>query len=188
METLQPPDLKNPWTWLRQAFPVRTFHTLEKVPDLPANVVDSSGISYTPFAWWDCQSYCWRTWQRCWIEEWARYSEVWPRSGMTRNGIAYRRPTLAPRISEIGSGYLPTPDKSLSHSPFSPRSMFQKVETGTRNSGAKIGSSLKWHPYALKFCKGGWIDPRLTEWMMGYPIDFTDLDSAEIVSYRKSRS
>jgi hypothetical protein len=34
-----------------QGSPVRTYHSLAKVPDLPAPVRDSSGISFEPFAW-----------------------------------------------------------------------------------------------------------------------------------------
>ncbi len=38
-----------------------------------------------------------------------RFSETWPRAGMTRSGIAYRRPIWGPRILESGSGLWPTP-------------------------------------------------------------------------------
>jgi len=37
------------------------------------------------------------------------FLETWPRSGMTVNGTAYQLPRLAPTITEIGSGLLPTP-------------------------------------------------------------------------------
>lgn len=43
-----------------------------------------------PFAWYDQSTRSWRTWQRCLIEGWARYSETWPKSGMTHNGVAYK--------------------------------------------------------------------------------------------------
>lgn len=37
------------------------------------------------------------------------FSGTWPRSGMVSNGIAYKLPTLAPRISGTGSTSWPTP-------------------------------------------------------------------------------
>ncbi len=62
-------------------------------------------------------SYCrdtlsWRTSQRCLDGEWEMYLETWPRSGMTRNGIAFELPTSVPRTDEIESGLLPTPEAS----------------------------------------------------------------------------
>ena len=69
--------------------------------------------SSRPFAWWlssnQSLSY-WRTWQRSFLEDWTEFAGRWPRSGVMRNGIAYRLPTLAPRISGIGSSYWPTPN------------------------------------------------------------------------------
>ena len=41
-----------------------------------------------------------------------RFSETWPRAGMTRNGIAYRLPPSAPLTGETASGLWPTPEAS----------------------------------------------------------------------------
>jgi len=96
-------------TWLRLASPAKTYHSLDKVPDFPASVPVSGGGFAEPFAWYDHGSRCWRTWQRCFLGEWERFSGAWPRSGMTRNGIAYRLPMLAAPTLETGYGLLPTP-------------------------------------------------------------------------------
>lgn len=109
MKILPIHDLKKMWTWLRRVSPVRTFHTLEEVPDLPESVQDYFGIYYEPFAWWDGQECCWRTWQGCLIEGLEKFSGRWPRSGMTRNGIAYQRVPLALHTDGIVSGLLGTP-------------------------------------------------------------------------------
>lgn len=71
-------------------------------------------------------------------------------------------------IEETGFGLLPTPEASLGHSPFSQQTMFLQMEGKTRKSGDQIGSSLKWHPFSVKFLRCGWINPKLTSWMMGY--------------------
>ena len=41
--------------------------------------------------------------------QWAEFSQTWPKSGMTRNGIAFERPTSVRRIDENECGLLPTP-------------------------------------------------------------------------------
>ena len=83
----------------QQAMPILT------APVLPEQAQDSSGAWLTPFAWFDPDSLCWRTWQLCFdptgSEIWEEYSEPWPPAGMMRNGIALAReplahPTIAP--------------------------------------------------------------------------------------------
>lgn len=90
----------------------RTSAVLAAVPDLPESVRDSGGSSFEPFAWFDRNTRSWRTWQRCLVEGWEQFSETWPRSGMTRNGIAFRRAPLVPLTEETASGLLPTPEAS----------------------------------------------------------------------------
>ena len=67
-------------------------------------------------ATYDQGSQSWRTSQHSLVETTGggleRFLETWPRSGMTRNGTAYRLPNLVRTITEIGSGLLPTPVKS----------------------------------------------------------------------------
>lgn len=59
---------------------------------------------------YDPGSRCWRTHQPSLIpgEDWTSFSESWPRSGMTRNGIAFPLPPSALITSEIGLWLLPT--------------------------------------------------------------------------------
>ncbi len=95
------------------ASPARTFRLLATAPALPDHVRDSSGLYYEPFAWFDQNTRSWKTWQRCFIEGWTPFSGSWPRSGMTRNGIAYRRQPLVRLTNGTGSGsFLPTPEAS----------------------------------------------------------------------------
>lgn len=101
--------LKRARTSSPRASRARTYPLLAEAPDLPAPIPGSCGRFYEPFAWFDPATRSWRTWQRCLIEGWAPYAGTWPRSGMTRSGIAFRRAALVPRTEEIGSGSsLPT--------------------------------------------------------------------------------
>ena len=95
-----------------EASHAKTFPTLAEAPAWPGPVLDSTGSWCAPFAWFDRSTQSWRTWQRCLVEGWELFSETWPRAGMTRRGIAYRRQPLAPLTKETASGLLPTPEAS----------------------------------------------------------------------------
>lgn len=189
---------------LRRVFHVRTYHTLAKVPDYPESVPVSGGRFAEPFAWYDHGSRCWRTWQRCLIEGWERYSEAWPRSGMTRNGIAYRLPTLAPLTDVTACGFWQTPvaddavERSVGkyNSRGEPKLSAQvklyptpaardyrapNKKTYAERGGGKKGEQL---PNAI----GGLLNPTWVEWLMGYPLGWTELSLSETALSPRSRN
>jgi hypothetical protein len=155
-------------------FRVKTYHSLEKAPALPAPVLDSSGHSFEPFAWFDHGSRCWRTWQRCLVEGWTQYSGAWPRSGMTRSGIAYQRQPLVLLTSGIASGsLLPTPEASntkaiaLRSAGRSPRNFLAPLPTPTArmygsNQSASSGAAVR--PSLAQMARqNNWPTPRATD-------------------------
>jgi hypothetical protein len=87
----------------------KTCPTPGRAPAYPAPVRDSGGNCFEPFAWFDPDSRSWKTWQLCLVEGWEPFSGTWPRSGLMRNGIAYRRAPLVRLTDAIGCGLLPTP-------------------------------------------------------------------------------
>lgn len=142
--------------------PVRTFHTPDYVPELPASVQDSTGNWCVPFAWYDPVTQLWRTWQLCLTGEWAPYSETWPKSGMTRSGIAYQRVPLVPFIigSESLSPLIPTPT-ACDHK-----------GSGRPRKGRGPGNNLRdWFRQSYGFL---YPPVPLVEWLQGFPIGFTD--------------
>jgi len=62
---------------------------------------------------YDRNSSLWRTSQRCFIEGWEPFSETWPRSGMTRNGIAWMLSTLECRNIGRVCGLSPIPHERV---------------------------------------------------------------------------
>src|SRR5438067_326350 len=70
-------------------FPARTSVRLDDVPGLQASAQDYGITSPVSFANYDPATCSWRTSQGSLFEEWAAFSETWPRAGMTRNGTAY---------------------------------------------------------------------------------------------------
>lgn len=89
-------------------FHAKTFLTLEKALELRVNEAVYGENIPASLASYDHQSSSWRTSQRCLVEGWTRFSETWPRSGMTRGGTAYQLQPLAPITRGIGCGLLPT--------------------------------------------------------------------------------
>lgn len=189
-------------TSLRRVFRARTCHSLERVPDLPASVRVSGGRFAEPFAWYDHGSRCWRTWQLCLLEGWERYSGAWPRSGMTRNGIAYRLPDLAPRMSATESGSL-LPTLTATGNLLSPSmqkwprhrrlATLTKRDARTLKGGkdrpGKAGGASLLQQMLNDGHTTGRLNPRWCEWWMGYPAKWTHLplQPSAIASCLKSR-
>lgn len=186
---------------LRRAFRARTYHSREKVPDLPESVPAFGGWCAEPFAWYDHGSRCWRTWQRCLIEEWARFSEAWPRSGMTRNGIAYRFQPMARPTDGTDLVFLPTPRANDAQKrgefdiknkrngfPAAVKRLFLPTlgKNETKGSSKKrfLGSA---HFRGAKMSEGlrtceadmTYLHPSFAEAVMGFPIGWGELPGVE---------
>ena len=186
----------------RQGFRVRISHSLAQAPALPEPVRDSFGHLCEPFAWFDQGSRSWRTWQRCLLEGWAIFSGTWPRSGMTRNGIAYRRPPLVPLIKEIGSGsLLPTPTakgnmmapsmaKWPAHRNLWPTPTTRDWKYGDAQAcrNVPVNGLLGRAVHSGDETRVGSLNPTWVEWLMGFPLEWTALPASETPSCRRASS
>lgn len=184
-----------------EASHARTFPTLEGAPAWQESVLDCGGRCYEPFAWYDLSTQLWRTWQRCLLEGWAQFLGIWPRAGMTRNGIAYQLTPLALPTSATASGLLPTPN-SQDYQPicWSRVERLVKGLRGRESSGTGGGCMNLQDSMAA-----GWMlrqklesrpqrgsmpraNPSYWEFLMGFPDGWTDSRPSETRSSRKSRS
>jgi hypothetical protein len=92
--------------------------SLTNPPEKPEAVVDCFGRTFVSFAWYAIEERggkligSWRTWQQSMTDTWEVFSERWPKAGIMRNGIAYRREGLEGGICEKDSIVLPTPTTS----------------------------------------------------------------------------
>lgn len=96
---------------------VADFHAKTLVTPVMERVSKVSAPAYGArsldlLANYDRHTSSWRTSQRCLVEGWTVFSETWPRSGMMRNGIAFRLQPLAPVTSGTEFGLWPTPAAS----------------------------------------------------------------------------
>jgi hypothetical protein len=143
------------------------------------------------FASYDPATSSWRTSQLSLLEEWSVYSGTWPRAGMTRSGTAYPLRPLVPLTGGTGSGLLPTPkvprgggepsgDRAgtgdlvfMARRGLWPTPHGFPKEGQARNpgpSGNELGRAVN-----LESEGSGSLNPTWVEWLMGFPLGWTDL-------------
>jgi hypothetical protein len=152
------------------------------------------------FATFDLGTSSWKTSQACLLALMgilAPYSATWPRSGIMSNGRCYLRRTAARRISAAESGLkLPTPtatqygsNRSQSDGAAVRPSLAQIAKTFPTPTAhnAKEGaypSEYNRNEPTLATHAGGKLNPEWVEWLMGWPIGWTDLKPLETDRFR----
>ena len=153
---------------------------------------NSGHDSSTPFAYFDPDSHCWRTCQGTVVSGLDRYSQTWPRSGMTHNGTAYQRQPSAPRTSATEYSL------SLHHKPleWTPTATANQMAPSMqpRNPGLRPWPTPTAHlakenaspaegrrnepTLTFQALNGqtGHLNPTWVEWLMGFPTGWTDLE------------
>jgi hypothetical protein len=94
------------------ASPVRTSATQESGQESTASAAGYGQSTPELLASYDRATCSWRTSQLCLDGGLSEFSETWPRSGLMRNGIAYRLPPLVPLTDGTGRSFWPTPTAS----------------------------------------------------------------------------
>lgn len=106
-----------------------------------------------------------------------------PRSGMMRNGVLYPLKPLALPIREKEFSYLPTPTES-DHKNHPKNWKNKKLENFSFNLSHEVGMR-----YELAFGKESpHLNPGFVEWMMGFPIGWSDLTVSGMPLSRKWRN
>ena len=116
--------------------------------------------------YYDRNTQSWRTWQATLVSDLDLYSETWPRSGTTRNGKSFQLVPLVLHIEETESSLLPTPTcKPIFHPQMPWDGVSRQLK---RPGGLSFGLSIA-------DVVGGQPNPMFLEWMMGFPIGWTEL-------------
>jgi hypothetical protein len=189
--------------------PARTSRSRAGGRGLRARGAGSGTSSPAPFVRFDPDSCSWRTWQLCLFGGWMPFSGRWPRSGMMRNGTAYRLQPLVPRISATGSSYWHTPNAADAWVPSSISENTLRRGGGalrrTTGSLAKQAASPRYWPtpsttdhkgsyspgqrrrqLSEAVQDGGKLNPTWVEWLMGFPPDWTDCAASATPSSPRS--
>lgn len=190
----------------------RTSASPEKAPDSPANVADSGSSTPKRSPRSGRATSSSKMSQPFALADWIKYSGHSLRSGTMRNGIVYPRAPLVPLTGGIVSGLWPTPQardykdtgpnmdwaKAAKKSKLAeavmmwPTPSANQQKGGTTGLNGGSGARAKLHAMvgrkmALKMA-GGSLNPTWVEWLMGYPLGWTDLGDSATPSSRKSRN
>ncbi len=157
-------------TWFREDSLVKTSRQLD--PDKEsADIALGSGLKWQELSVrYDLGTSTWRTHQCLWDEALPWSSVILPTWGIAHAGELSEQLISEPPISVIASGLLPskrwpTPVASMSKGS-SPAAL-------TRKSGADRTNDRLDH--AVMALHGGQLNPEWVEWLMGWPIGWTEL-------------
>jgi hypothetical protein len=159
------------------------------------------------FASYDPVTCSWKTFPPSGPEASTAYSGTWPRAGMTVNGTAYRRSPLAPLTGATDSSWLPTPSASsygsnrggsagrvgvvryslqaMAARNLWPTPLAQDWKSGARPMSNETGRPLREVVYRTT---PGPLNPTWVEWLMGFPLGWTDLSVSVTPSSPRSPS
>ncbi len=144
----------------------------------------------------DRDSQSWRTSERSLFVDYQTFLDRWPKSGILRNGRVYEQATLAHPTNANGCGSWPTPTANDAKNNTFPKSQLEwgpvvgavmrrwpTPRACDERHGKNINPNDKRSglPAAVLFPtsagNGGCLNPDWVEWLMGYPIGWTDTDT-----------
>lgn len=179
-------------TWCQAASRARTSASLARGQESAASDPECGPTWRGWLAKYDPDSCSWRTAQQSLVEDSAECLETFPRWGMTRGGLLWEQPTLGLSTSEIASGLWPTPTVSGNYN----------RKGASKSSGDGLATAVKKWPTptavtdsgGAALCKwggsrsreklrtmvtpeelNGALNPTWVEWLMGWPLGWTDL-------------
>ena len=142
-------------------FHAKTLVQQEKVTDLTEREAPCGSRWRGWLAKYDHSTCSWKTAQCSLLEEESESLVTLPRWGMTVDGLLWEQPTLEPNTKETECGLWPTPT--------TPSGGGNCGGSGAYKNALKNGTYI---PHS--------INPNLYEWLMGWPLGWTDLKPLEM--------
>ena len=199
-------------TWFREASLVRTYPPLEMAQESTGIAPDCGEKWRESSVRYDLNSFSWKTHRCLWEEDLPWSSVTLPRWGMTRNGVVYQHPTLERPINATESGLWQTPvaDDAVNRAKGKWNSRGEPKLSGQVMSPEhwptpNASDGRKWSNQSLAERKqkgqqirlstavspdggaGGLLNPTWVEWLMGWPLGWTDLKPLEMARFREWR-
>lgn len=109
--------------------------------------------------------------RRCEREDCRKCSVIFPKLGMMRNGIVTKRPDLTPLIKENGYSLLPTVTANTA------KNTSLGINWNMREKKCHLDGVFM-NQHGLK--TGERLQPAFLEWMMGFPIGWTEVPHSEM--------
>jgi hypothetical protein len=145
-------------------FRVKTSQPQEKAQELMENDQECGEKWHASFVKYDHNSSLWRTHQCSLLGDLDEFLETWPQWGLMRDGECWEQRTLEQTIRGTESGFsvkFPTP-------------------TAHNAQEGNYPSEKKRHTPTLATHAGGKLNPMWVEWLMGWPLGWTDLKPLEM--------
>ena len=150
-------------------FPAKTFQSLEKAQASTENDQVCGPTWRASLTRYDRDTSSWKTAQCSLLGDSDEFSETWPKWGMMRGGVCWAQSTPVRRIDGIESGsLLPTP-----------------TAQDAKNNGAASQHERNTKPLNAEV--GGPLNPMFVEWIMGWPLGWTDLERLGTDKFRRWR-
>jgi hypothetical protein len=148
---------------------------------------------YGSFTKYNPDSSSWRTHQCSFLGDLEEFSETWPQWGLMRNGECWEQRMLAQTIKETEFGSLlkmfPTPtvacveggeQSDRVEETQSGGYILRKLNKPNMTYGAKLSDAILYEEKKKNKAVGGKLNPTWTEWLMGWPLGWTDLKPLEM--------
>jgi hypothetical protein len=172
-------------TWYLEAFHARISQSQGGGAALKPNEAACGVKWHASFVKYDPDMSSWKTHQCSLLGGLDEFLETWPKWGLMRNGECWERQTLAQTIKGTESGLWPTPTvcgnynrKGASKtSGDGLATAVAKWPTPTAHNAKETNSpseALRNEP-TLAYRVGGKLNPTWVEWLMGWPLEWTDL-------------
>jgi len=176
-------------------FPVRTSPQQEKEQESMESDQGCGEKWQGSFAKYDHDTHSLRTHQCSLLEDLMSSCQALPAWGLMRDGECWEQPTLELRIKGTESGLWPTPtvNGNYNRKGLSPTSgdglatAVMKWPTPTAHNAKETNapSEAKRNEPTLASRVGGTLNPTWVEWLMGWPLEWTDLKPLEMGKFQQ---
>jgi hypothetical protein len=144
-----------------EGFHAKTSAQQEKAQELMENDQECGEKWHASFVKYDPSSSLWKTHQCSLLGDLEEFSETWPQWGLMQDGECWEQQMLEQDINETEFGLWPTPTTPTGGGNFG--------GSGAYKNAIKNGTHI---PHS--------INPNLYEWLMGWPLGWTDLKPLEM--------
>ena len=194
-------------TLYREGFPVKTLVQQEEAQELTEKPLECGEKWRASFTKYNPDLRLWKTHQCSLLGDLEPFLETWPQWGLMRDGECWEQRTLEQTIRGIESGLLlntpppppqwPTPTAHMSKETNAPSEHNRNTPTLTAQANwptprtkGMCGGSGAWEQLkanttieearSMGAGNGGKLNPMWVEWLMGWPLGWTDLKPLEM--------
>jgi len=171
---------KGKLTLLPEGSPAKIFHAPEKELELTASEAVCGEKWRESLVKFDLDTFSWKTHQCLWEEVLPELLVTLPKWGLIQNGVLWERTTLPRLTSATESGSWPTPSaRDWKDSPGMAKSSIN--QDGTKRNRLDQLPRQIYHENQT----GGLLNPNWVEWLMGWPVGWTDLKPLETDKFQQ---